>query len=540
MSHPRALVAFGAAGAVAIALVSGCSGPSEPNPSGSGATITTPGAEEPFIARVDPKAPSGGQLTVQLDYDAAELGGLDPAAATVARAWMIEGLVYETLVNIDESLSPVPGLALSWSRPDDVTYVFQLDPAATFSNGRTMTAEDVVGSLDRLRNSENVWAAQLGPITSVSVTGEHEVTVVLASPYTPFLPALANTPAAVLPIAELEAGEFDPVTEMLGTGPFVVDEHRQDEYWDFSLNPHYADELGVSSLRLDIVAEETARVASLKNGNSDLSIFNSVDSVGELSAAGLTSAAQRNTDFYYLVVNSRSSNEKLADPAVRAAVNAAVDRDQLNELVFNNQSGATGVTPASLPDACDPAELPSARADIEGAKAVIDAIGGLDVNLIVYTDEPVLAEMAQVMQQQLTRIGVTTKIEQYDFATYSAKVYGDPSDFDLALNWYAGYADPSMVTRWWSPDLAGFSSVFMRGSDELDRLIEAGAATPSGEARAQVLTDLCVEADEGSEMIALLARPAILGWNAGAVSPTLAAREGYGNFLRHIAEYRAS
>ena len=65
-------------------------------------------------------------------------------------------------------------------------------------------------------------------MSSIEVTGDLEVTVTLAEPYAPFLAALANTPAAVLPIAEIEAGEVDITTEMLGTGPLVATAHRQD------------------------------------------------------------------------------------------------------------------------------------------------------------------------------------------------------------------------------------------------------------------------------------------------------------------------
>ena len=102
----------------------------------------------------------------------------------------------------------------------DVALFFADD--AVFSNGRPMTAADVVGSLQRLRDTPVTWTSQLGPIASIEATGDREVTVTLSEPYTPFLAALANTPAAILPMAEIEAGTVDITTEMLGTGPLVV------------------------------------------------------------------------------------------------------------------------------------------------------------------------------------------------------------------------------------------------------------------------------------------------------------------------------
>jgi len=171
---------------------------------------------------------------------------------------------------------------------------------------------------------------------------------------------------------------------------------------------------------------------------------------------------------------------------------------------------------------------------------VIDEVGGLELDLFVYTDEPVLAQIAQVMQQNLAEIGVKVEIQQVDFATYSAKVYGSPADFDLALSWFAGYADPAMVTTWWNPEVAGFSAVFMKGSDELDALIEDGYTTAPGEERAAVFQDLCTLADEQSEMVPLVLRPSTIGWNTASLSPTLSSDEGYGNFLRYLTEFRAN
>ncbi|GAB3600336.1 ABC transporter substrate-binding protein [Microbacterium tumbae] len=524
--------------AVAILALTGCTAGATPE-----ATPTQDEAAPGFLAVADDSFQGGGDLVVQVDYDTAEASGLDPQGAATARSWMIEGLVYETLTTIDENLDVAPGLATSWEAPSDTEYVFTLADDAVFSNGRAMTADDVVGSIQRLLDTPTTWTGQLGPVSSVLATGDLEVTITLSEPYAPFLAALANTPAAVLPIAEMASGEVDITAEMLGTGPLVATAHRQDEQWTFAPNEHHpdADALGFSTLRLDIVGDEATRAAALRDGSADFAVLNSIDSAELLSnAAQVTVVGQRNTDFHYLMINSLTGDEALQDQDVRFALNSAIDREAIDELAFGGSTAATGVTPAGLPDACIPADLPSATHDVAAAKSVIDGIRGLELNLLVYTDEPVLAQIAQVMQQNLAEIGVTVQIEQLDYATYSDRVYGSPADFDLALSWFAGYADPAMVTTWWNPEVAGFSSVFMKGSDELDGLIADGYETEPGADRAEEFGSLCRIADEQSEMVPLVLRPSTLGWNTGSLSPTLGADEGYGNFLRYITEFRAN
>ncbi|MGO3234407.1 MAG: ABC transporter substrate-binding protein, partial [Microbacterium sp.] len=525
--------------AVAALGLTACGAPADPD-----AEETAPaGAAPGHLAVSDPDFASGGELTVQVDYDVDETGGLDPQAAGAARSWMVEGLVYETLTTIDDGLEVAPALATSWEQPSDTEYVFQLDTEATFSNGRDMTAADVVGSLQRLVDTPTTWTGQLGQIDSIEATGDDEVTVTLAEPYTPFLAALANTPAAVLPMEEIEAGDIDITAEMLGTGPLVVADHRQDEYWTFEPNEHDpdVDELGFSSMRIEIVGDESTRVAALRDGSTDLAILNSVDSAGALEGeSDVAVVTQQNTDFHYLIMNSISGDEALQNEDVRFAINSAIDRDAINELVLAGTSSPTGVTPAALPDACVAGDLPSAQASVEEAKAVIDELGGLELDLAVYDSEAVLSDIAQVVQQNLAEIGVTVSIESYDYATYSSLVYADPADFDLALSWFAGYADPSMVTTWWNPALAGFSSVYNNGSEATNKLIAEGTKTPAGPERAEIFADLCEAVDAESESVPLVMRPSEIGYRTDSLSPTLFVNEGYGNVLRSITEYRAA
>ncbi|WP_432536724.1 ABC transporter substrate-binding protein [Kineococcus arenarius] len=530
--------ALPALGAAAALTLTSCTTASEPVDDAVSQQVA-PG----FLAVTDSSAPEGGELTVQLDYDAQEAGGLDPQLATAARAWSLESLVYETLVTVDEDMQPAPGLATSWSTPDDRTYVFELAPSATFSNGRPMTSGDVVGSIQRLLDGDGVWAGQLGPVASVTATGDHQVTVSLEEPHTPFLAALANTPAAVLPMQEVASGAVDLATTMLGTGPLVVTEHRQDEQWRFGINDHWpgAEELGFSSVRIDVVPDENTRIAALKSGSTDLAVLSSVDSAGALaSTPSVTTVVQQNTDYFYLVENSRSATSALADPDVRLAVNSAIDRSAIADLVFAGQARPTGATPVGLEGSCDPARLPSAGS-AEPTADVADRLDGLRLNLLVYSSEPALAQIAAVVQQNLAEIGVDVQIQNHDYAAYSQHVYSsDPGDFDLALSWFAGYADPSMVTAWWKPADAGFSSVYMNGSPELDALIESARTTPAGPERDQVLDQLCARADQESEMVPLVTRPTVVGYSDRTLSPTLTATEGYGNVLRDVTRYRAS
>ncbi|MEU6714336.1 ABC transporter substrate-binding protein [Nonomuraea sp. NPDC046802] len=512
---------------------------------GPGVTASSPqsAAKPGYLAAAEESLPAGGTLNLQVHIDSGAATGYDPQLADVATTWQLLSLSYETLVTIGPDFSVRPLLAEKWDTPDPKTYVFHLREGVSFSNGREMTADDVVGSLKRLLASKSVWRGQLGPVKSVTKDGDRAVKVTLDEPYTPFLAALANVPAAVLPMKEIDDKSVDPATTLLGTGPYVVENHRQDVSWTFKRNAKYWAEgkPAADTINITIAPEEAARIAALQNGGAALATLGNVDSATMLAGArNVQVVTQATTDFYYLMLNTVASGSKFADPKVRQAIAIALDPRQIADAALGGKGKPTAITPAGLPGACDPAALPSAGKNIDDAKRLLAEAGAqnLTFTLSIFNTEPAPA-VAQVIQQNLQQAGITVKIEQLDEASWSGKVYGKaPAGFDAALSWFAGYADPGMVTKWWNPETAGFNVGFMKPDKELSALIDTAGKEPAGAARDKALAAVCAKADADAQMIPLVTRPATVAFRTDALSPSLYATEGYGNMLRLVADAR--
>ncbi|GAA1008392.1 ABC transporter substrate-binding protein [Acrocarpospora pleiomorpha] len=523
----------------ATLLATGCAERAgQPGQAAASSTPSTPG----FLAVADNSAAPGGKVTLQVAIDNAAAAGLDPQMSQAAASWNLMSFVYQPLVTVGPDYTIEPLLAEKWATPDPTTYVFTLRPGVSFSNGRALTADDVVGSMKRLLAGQSVWAGQLGPVESVEKTGDNEVTFKLKSPYTPLLGALANINASILPMKEIDEKSIDITKETLGTGPFVVGEHRQDVAWTFKKNPAYwnKEQPVVDTLTVEIVPQEATRLAALRDGSAQMSAFVNADTAKLLEGVpNVRVAGQATTDYHYLNLNSLGKT--FADQRVRQAVNIALDRKQIAEVATGGQSKPTGVTPEGLPDACDPAKVPSATAGLEKAKALLKEAGAenLTFTLVTYTTDPVLGQIAQIMQQNLQRIGVTMKIELLDEGTWANRVYVEsPPNFDASMTWFAGYVDGAMVSRWWNPDTSHFNKAFMKTDPELNALIEKAAADLPGPTRAATFQQLCDRADANAEMIPLATRPQYLAYRSDTLSPNIMASEGYGNPYRMISTFR--
>ncbi|PSL00307.1 peptide/nickel transport system substrate-binding protein [Murinocardiopsis flavida] len=523
--------------AIAVLAASGCGAGGGP-PAG-------PQKQPAYLAEADTGLPEGGRLDLQIHVDSGAATGLDPQGADTATSWQLMSLVYETLVTVGSDFDPEPGLAEKWEQPSPTKYVFHLRDDVEFSNGRAMTADDVVGSMERLLDGSATWKGQLGPLKSVDKVDAGTVEFTLDRPYTPFLAALANVPAAVLPMKEVADGSVDPAKDMLGTGPFVMAKHRQDVSWRFDRNEHYwADGApALDGIDISVAPQGSTRIAGLQDGSSGMAILDNVDAPQVLKGArDVEVGTQATTDFFYLMLNTKAAGSKFADKRVRSAVNIAMDRQLMADAGTGGLGSPTAVTPAGLPGACDPAELPAAKEDLDRARKLLEDAGAEDLSfkLAIYSTEPAPA-IAQVVQQNLEKIGVTVDIQQLDEGSWADEVYGaSPAKFDAALSWFAGYADPAMVGQWWNPESAGFNQGFMTPDPALDKAIDTAVSEPEGKGRAAALEKLCAAVDADAQMIPLVTRPLIVGYRKDAVSPSLYGTEGYGNALRLAADFRAA
>ena len=94
-----------------------------------------------------------------------------------------------------------------------------------------------------------------------------------------------------------EIGSVDLTTTMLGTGPYLVADHRQDESWTFTANPdwHGGDNLAVQTLELQIVDQESTRQAALREGSTGMAKLEQVSLIPKPSEKRIPARAKRST-----------------------------------------------------------------------------------------------------------------------------------------------------------------------------------------------------------------------------------------------------
>lgn len=465
----------------------------------------------------------------------AEATLLDPTTGGVGSSMELFQIVYDPLVAVDGDLRLIPGLAERWETPSDRELVFTLREGVRFSNGRALTAEDVVATFERYFDpkSASSLASFVPAGTRVEKADARTVRFALPGPSATFLPALASAYAVILPMQEVAAGKLDLSKQMLGTGPFMVKSHKAGSRWVLERNPHAWQPPVADRLDIRIMPDDNARIAALRDGSIDLTYFDVPDAERLLADVPDTAVkVQDRTDFYALVLNATGKGSPFTDQRVRQAISHAIDREQICEIALAGTGQPTGAVSAAFGDV---APAPVLAHDPEKAKALLAQAGRPDLSFeIVYPGEA-FGRIAQVLQQNLEAVGVKVALGSLEEGVWVDRVYTQkPPKFDATVSWYAAYVGPAQALNLWNSDISPFA--FQVRDPRTQALIVRAQQASAGEEK-EALAAASRAVDLQATTIPLVTKDATIAWRTDLIRVEVDDKDGNIHPLRHSPEY---
>lgn len=401
--------------------------------------------------------------------------------------------IFEPLVSFDENGKLIPWLADFDASSDGLTYTFTLHDGLQFSNGDAVTPGDVVFSLERHRQVGGPLPLE-APIDAITATGDHEVTITLTSPYTPFLSELASFSNGIFPNSFGGASEAEFFAKPIGTGPFVVDTWDPNGDLTFVKNEHYWQEGKpyLDTLVYKLVTDDTQLQQQLTAGQ-----LGAIDDVPAANAAQVDSAEgttlSQTTGWSTEQVFFNTQREQFADTHVRRAIAMALDRDGITQATtFGTAEVANALLPPTIVDSANgtvqPLEFDVDAARKELAKSKYP--DGFSITLSLASGDSQRAQIAQIVQESLAKIGITVEIEQLDIAVFRERFFA--YDFDFMLN--SGQSDApdpnGFITFQADPD--GFSKSYWTHytNDRVTQLMQQGRTTAEGADRTKIYAEI--------------------------------------------------
>ena len=295
---------------------------------------------------------------------------LDPTLARTYVGRIVFAAICDKLFDIDDKLNIVPQLALSHETSEDgKEVIIKLRQGVKFHDGEAMDAEAVKASLERHMTMQGSFRKpELSAVDKVEVADATTVRLQLKSPFSPLIAQLADRAGMVMsPKAAKEAADkfgLKPVC----AGPFKFVERVQQ---DRIVVEKFADYWNAANVHIDRVVfrpivESTVRLANLKSGSLDLIERALATDLKEIRAdPKLKLATQIEIGYQGLTLNLANGEAGKngpfdKDPRVRQALEAAIDRQALSDVVFNGEvlPGNQWVSPE---EPLLPAAIPGAR-----------------------------------------------------------------------------------------------------------------------------------------------------------------------------------
>ena len=217
-----------------------------------------------------PSETGGATKDTLVWVQSADVTSLDPHVGKETPAVTVTCQIFDTLLTMGENNQPAPLLAESYEQVDEKTWTFKLRQDVKFHDGESMTAEDVVFSINRARES-NYVSYVVDAISDITADDDYTVTITTKEPYAPLLASLTVPFTAIVPKHAVEADEEAFTMHPIGTGAYKFVEWKQGEYVKLEANDEYFQGAPKTKyLQMKVVPEASQRVISVETGEADL------------------------------------------------------------------------------------------------------------------------------------------------------------------------------------------------------------------------------------------------------------------------------
>jgi peptide/nickel transport system substrate-binding protein len=485
-------------------------------------------------------SPAAGANTLTVGLSA-EAESLDPALVYQSAGMSVMFALYDTILTIAPDGTLGPGLATSWTVVDPKTIELKLRTGVTFQGGgEAFDAEAVRFSIYRIMDRDpstgapitddtkklnSQWSRDFASVKQIDVVDPSTVRILLTNADATIPNALGRT-FVVPPKYVAQVGNDGLAQKPVGTGPFAFGERVADDHTTVVKNASYWDSPRgkplVDSVVFRPIPDASTRLNELVTGGVDLIQDPSPDGLNRIKSAGGTVPTMGDARRYMIFFSTdgkgalaedpnktaaqKTALEALAKPAVRQALNLAVDRQAIiDTLLAERGSKMTGIfVEGDL--GFDPSVKPFDY-DPETAKKVLADAGypnGFEVDLDICTCDR--TDLAEAVAGELAKVGVTVNLKPSEVSQFNADWGAGKQNPMRAAR--LSFSDPNVYLQLWLKT-GGFLSRF--GDPAIDKLIDAQAAEYDTEARVKILREIGTKTRAAAPALFLWSSPNLYG-----------------------------
>ncbi len=456
----------------------------------------------------DPGTSQSDSDTAQSDSDTlviattADVASLDPSRMAASAETYASSCVYDTLTWLPLSAEePLMRIAESYTVSEDgLSYTFTLRDDVLFHDGSALTVDDVLYSIELFRSSAAL-ASYSYSIAGCEAPDDSTVVVTLSAPDPAFFENFNN--CFILSKAAHEAAGGDFGTQPVGSGPYQVVSHNPGDRLVLSAFPdYYRGEASIKNCEIKVIPDTFTIATALETGEVDYSVAVSFDHIETLEQSGkVTCVVEDGTGVTFAWLNHTIA--PYDDVLVRKAISYAIDKQMCNDVIYD---GRATVLTTPLPSVAveGPEGVEGYSYDPEKARELLAEAGypnGEGLRPLTIQTYEAAADYAEVIQANLTEIGITSEIEIAEINAFISDAFAGNVDLfvlDVGLG--------SNPASWMSMFTTGGQMNFAHYSNtRVDELYAEAVANPDRDQRQELYSEIFrIVIDEDAAMIPIL------------------------------------
>jgi len=401
-----------------LGLLGGCGTEDKPyTPTGDGLTW-----DEDYTGPTTPHKEESSDQSLKLTYYPDR--SMNPYLCTDFTNRTLFSLLYQSLFTVDRAYNIEPQLCDGYRVSQDMrTYTFYIENA-TFTDGSTLTAQDVTASLQAAKESD-LYSGRFSHVSEIALSGDGGITVTLDTPFEN-LPILLDIP--VIKASQLQA------EHPLGTGPYYLDVTAQNPLLRRNTAWWCRAEMVVTAPAIELTKAQS--IAGIRDDFE----FNGLSLV--CADPGSDRYADYRCDYelwdcengIFLYLGCNMNSAVFSKPEVRSALTHAIDRDTLVESFYRGFARSAAL-PAS-PQSPYYSDVLAAKYAYDGGadltQAITDAsLTAKDVIFLVNSDDTMRVRVARNIAKMLTACGLNIQMQELRTSKYQQAL--QQGNYDLYL-----------------------------------------------------------------------------------------------------------
>ncbi len=396
----------------------------------------------------------GGRLRLGIGHGSTS-DSLDPGTHENGYMQNVCYTYLNHLTEVDNSGNLVPELAESWEASDDaVQWTFKLKKGVEFHNGKTMTADDVITSINLHRGADSKSASKplYDPVKEIVKDDDHTVVFRLESGNADFPFIVSDYHSAILPEVD---GKPD-WRSGIGTGAYVIQDFEPGVRTFSKRNPNYWKEGRAHFDEVESIAIIDANARQNAVATDEVDVIDRVDTkTVRLLARTPNLNILETTGTLHYTFPMHTDKPPFDNNDVRMALKLAVDREQLVEKILHGHGALGNDHPISTANRFHASEIPQRTYDPDKARWHAKQAGMPDLTVDLSAADAAFGgavDAAVLMKEHASKAGITINVVREPNDGYWANVW-------TVKPWCACYWGGRPTEDWM------FSAAYAAGAD---------------------------------------------------------------------------